>query len=228
MNEMHEAVPLPDPEIQPLLHPLDVPEAAVLYRRGWWFGRLCSVPLAVAVGAVVWLLSGSVIAAVLAPLTLFVVGLIARRWFLARAWDYIPRKRRRTDGAPTRRLWAAAIDAVALVIAAAAFASAAVSAGTSSGVGAFVLGAASAVAVVQLGEILLLARRGRAMLGPRVILLLGAIMAILVAVLRGLAREPEAADLLPALIGAGTVFAAQLLWWVSTRVRAPRGGEEGA
>lgn len=89
MNDMHEAVTLPDPAVKRLLHPTVLPEARSLYVRGWWFGRLCSPPIVVAIGAIVWLISGNLFASLVAPLSTFAIALVASRWLDARAWDFI-------------------------------------------------------------------------------------------------------------------------------------------
>ena len=112
MNDMYEAVNLPDPAVKRLLHPTDLPQARALYLRGWWFARLCSLPIAVAVGAVVWTLSGNLFASLAAPISTFVIALAASRWHEARAWDFIPRKRQDPNGATSWQLLAVVLGRV--------------------------------------------------------------------------------------------------------------------
>lgn len=159
MNEMYEAVELPDLSEKALLHPADIAEARSLYVRGWWFRRLGTVPVAVALGAVVWLFSGSLLATILAPATSFAIGFMAGRWYTARAWDFIPRKRQLDTGITSWSLGAACIDGVALVIATLALVLAAQANAVPLAVIAYAIGAAVAVVLVQGIELAILATR---------------------------------------------------------------------
>jgi hypothetical protein len=113
---MEELVDLPDPQTQPLVHPLDLPEARTDFRNGWLVGSATSLPVAALVAGIIAYLTRNAIAPIVAFLALTVLGALASRWFTNRAWDYIPRKRQDRDR-PLPRSWdlgAAAILALAL------------------------------------------------------------------------------------------------------------------
>jgi hypothetical protein len=93
MNPIEEVVALPDPRIQPMVHPLDLPEARTLFRRGWLVGALTSLPVAALVAALLGYAAGNAAGPIAVFLALVVLGTMARRWFTDRAWDHIPRKR---------------------------------------------------------------------------------------------------------------------------------------
>ena len=102
MNAAHEEsireeVDLPDPEVQRLVHPLDLPQARAQFRTGWLIGALTSLPVSALVAAIVGYASGSVLPPIIAFVALAVFGALAGRWYTDRAWDYIPRKRQDRD-----------------------------------------------------------------------------------------------------------------------------------
>ena len=212
MNDLHEAVTLPDPAVKRLLHPTDLPEARKLYLRGWWFGRLCSLPIVVALGAVVWALTGNLFAALAAPISTFTVGFAASRWHQARAWDFIPRKRQDSNGADPWQLVAAALNAVALLVTAGAITLTITAAPIPPGVVAYAVGSGIGVAALQIAEIVLAARnRQNSSMASQVILLAAVIAAsVLVAVLGGVAWGPGAYALTAA--GFVTLLLAYALW----------------
>ena len=116
---MEELVDLPDPETQPLVHPLDLPEARTEFRNGWLVGSATSLPVAALVAGIVAYLGHGVLGPIIAFLALTVFGTLVSRWFTNRAWDYIPRKRQDRER-PLPRAWdlgAAAILALALGVA---------------------------------------------------------------------------------------------------------------
>ena len=116
---MEEIVALPDAATQPLVHPLDLPEARALYRRGRLVAALTSLPVATLVAAIVAYLSGGWAGPVAVFLAMTVFGALAARWFTDRAWDYIPRKRQDRDR-PLPRSWeigSAAVLALVLGVA---------------------------------------------------------------------------------------------------------------
>ncbi len=232
MNTLHETVPLPDPAVKPMLHPTDVPEARSSYRRGWWFGRLWSVPVVVAIGAVVWLLTGDLLPALLSPAVTFAIGLLAGRWFTARAWDFIPRRRQARGAAGSWRLLAAVIDGLALLVAATALTLAARTAQGSTGVIAYAVGAGVAVVVLQLAELAVSTaqRRERTRTGPRVVVLAASATATVVASTLAIGPGWNRELVWTALLGAGTLLLAQALWLVARVVgtRRPRAEEVGS
>jgi hypothetical protein len=93
VNDIEEVVALPDPSTQPLVHPLDLPEARTLFRRGWLVGAISSLPVAALIAAVVAYAGRNAVGPIAVFLALTVFGTLARRWYTDRAWDYIPRKR---------------------------------------------------------------------------------------------------------------------------------------
>jgi hypothetical protein len=129
MNDIEEVVALPDPSTQPLVHPLDLPEARTLFRRGWLVGAVSSLPVAALIAAVVAYAGRNAVGPIAVFLALTVFGTLARRWYTDRAWDYIPRKRQ-DRGRPLSQWWDIA----------------------SAGVLALVFGAALLLIVVRLGR----------------------------------------------------------------------------
>jgi hypothetical protein len=118
-NVMEELVDLPDPETQPLVHPLDLPAARTDFRNGWLVGAATGLPVAALVAGIIAYLTRSVVPPIVAFLALSVFGAMASRFAINRAWDHIPRKRQDRDR-PLPRSWdlgAAAILALALGVA---------------------------------------------------------------------------------------------------------------
>ncbi len=115
-NEIREEVELPDPAVQPLVHPLDLPEARRSFRRGWLIGAFTSLPVATLLAAMLGYLGHTVIGPVLLFLALILIGHYASKWNTDRSWDFIPRKRQDRER-PLPRGWemiAAGILAVVL------------------------------------------------------------------------------------------------------------------
>jgi hypothetical protein len=116
---MEETVDLPDPATQPLIHPLDLPAARAEFRTGWLIASATSLPVAALVAGIAAYLGRGVFGPIAAFLSLLILGALASRWFMNRAWDYIPRKRQDRDR-PLPRSWdlgAAAILALVLGVA---------------------------------------------------------------------------------------------------------------
>jgi hypothetical protein len=112
---MEELVDLPDPETQPLVHPLDLPEAGREFRIGLLIGSATSLPVAALFAGIVAYLSRGVVGPIVAFLALTVFGLLASRWFTNRAWDHIPRKRQDRDR-PLPRSWDVAGAAILALV----------------------------------------------------------------------------------------------------------------
>lgn len=219
MSDMHEAVALPDPAVKRLLHPTDLPEARSLYLRGWWFGRLCSLPVVTAIAAVAWMLSGNPLATVAAPLSTFVIALIASRWHHSRAWDFVPRKRQDTAGAGSWKLLASVIDAVALVVTALAVLVATVSRPLSEGVIAFAVGAGAGVVLVQIIELMVtIGRRHPVALAERLVMIVAVVVSSALVAIMGLDGPWTSEHSTSAILGAATILVAQSLWWIFTVV----------
>jgi hypothetical protein len=115
-EDIREEVDLPDPDVQPLIHPLDLPEARSLFRNGWVVGACTSLPVAALVAGIVAYLGRNAVGPIAVFLALVVFGAMASRWFTDRAWDYIPRKRQ-DRARPLPRLWdIASAGVLALVL----------------------------------------------------------------------------------------------------------------
>lgn len=228
MNDMHEAVTLPDPTVKQLLHPTDLPEARELYARGWWFGRLSSIPVVVAIGAMVWAISGNLLATIVAPLSTLAIGLLASRWFISRAWDYIPRKRQHKGGASSWRLLATLIDAVALLVIAAALILAVNARPMPEDVVAFATGAGIGVALIQTAELIAgLAQRASGHLATRRLILLIAVAVSAVSLgAFGLDVEWGRDAFVAAVLGAASILLAQAAWWVTAALQGRRAQDE--
>jgi hypothetical protein len=118
-EDIREEVELPDPAVQPLVHPLDLPEARRWFRNARLVAAFTSIPVAALVAAVVAYASRSVLPPIIVFLALSVFGAMAGRWFTDRAWDYIPRKRQDRERPPPRmwELGSAIVPAVVLGVA---------------------------------------------------------------------------------------------------------------
>jgi hypothetical protein len=119
VNDITELVDLPDPAVQPLVHPLDLPAARRLYRRSWWTGALSGWPVGVLVAALVWFASGSYLIAVLVGALVLVLGPLAARMPATEAWGHIPR-RRQDRARPAPLAWEVGAAAVGALLLAAA------------------------------------------------------------------------------------------------------------
>jgi len=104
VNTITEIVNLPDPAVQPLVHPVDVRVARRYFLCGWLIAGLSSPPVALSVAVVLWFVSSTVVGPVLAGITLVAVGHVARRRPYERAWSFIPRKRQHRQR-PLPPLW---------------------------------------------------------------------------------------------------------------------------
>jgi hypothetical protein len=103
-EDIREEVDLPDPEVQRLVHPLDLPQARAQFRTAWLIGALTSVPVAALVAAIVAYATRSPGPPIIVFFALAVIGALASRWHRERSWDYIPRKRQDRDR-PLPRVW---------------------------------------------------------------------------------------------------------------------------
>lgn len=93
MTEPTELVDLPDPAVQPLVHPLDLPEARRQFRTSWLINSLTDPAVGLCLTAVIWFASRSYIAPLFAGAALIGCGALASRYFATQAWGFIPRKR---------------------------------------------------------------------------------------------------------------------------------------
>jgi hypothetical protein len=93
MSQLTELVDLPDPAVQPLVHPLDLPQARSAFRKSWLIEAMTSPAVGVCVAGLVWFASSSYLPPVIAGLAIIVFGHFASRYFAQEAWAYIPGKR---------------------------------------------------------------------------------------------------------------------------------------
>lgn len=93
MNEITELVDLPDPAAQPLVHPLDLPDARRPFAVSWLIGTLSSPAGALCIAAVIWFGSQSYIVPLIAGAAILGLGTVASHVFRDQAWAFIPRKR---------------------------------------------------------------------------------------------------------------------------------------
>jgi hypothetical protein len=101
MSDITELVDLPDPTIQPLVHPLDLPEARRPFRISWLLAASTNPAIGLCVAALIWFASGSYVIPVIAGAAIIGFGTLASRWFAGQAWAFIPRKRQdRARGVP--------------------------------------------------------------------------------------------------------------------------------
>lgn len=118
MNHLHERVALPDPESQPLVHPLDLAEARGPYRRAWLFSLLASAEVLLLVAAAAWWAAQTYLAPALALMSTGAIAWLAQRHHAADAWGHIPRRRQDVDrpdpwGWATLRLLVTSVSLVA-------------------------------------------------------------------------------------------------------------------
>lgn len=221
MNEMNEAVDLPDFSEKEFLHPLEVAEARGLYLRGWWFARLHSGPVVVAIGAVVWVATNNLFAALVAPAGSLAIGLVSSRWLTARAWDFIPRKRQLDGGAGRWQVFAAAIDAAAILVIAAGVIFSIQTASPDPGVIAFATGSGIGVALVQAQELLAGRKHGveNHETLRRIILFAAVAVATTAVGLLGLGTVWGAWTIGTVAMGAAIVVAAQAVFWLASTSR---------
>ena len=88
-----EVVDLPDSAVQPLVHPLDLPEARKWFLRLWLLRVITSSPIAVCVAGLVWFATQSYTAPFIVGGVLIATGAVAAHYLSDCAWEYIPRRR---------------------------------------------------------------------------------------------------------------------------------------
>ena len=104
MNDINELVDLPDPATQPLVHPLDLPQARRPFRTAWLIGALTSPPVAALVAVIIWFASRSYLVPLVAGAAMVGFGQLAGRAYREQAWGFIPR-RRQDRRRPLPALW---------------------------------------------------------------------------------------------------------------------------
>jgi hypothetical protein len=224
VSDMNEMTSFPDPHVRPLLHPIDVPDVRTLFVRAWWFARLASIPIAVAIGAIVWLLTGSLVAAILSPATTMVIGLVSSSWLQARAWESVPPERRAHDAPAHWELPATVFDGTALILAAAALATALTTRPVPDGVVVFALGSAAGIVLVQCVEILMAIRThaDHRRTARRSILTVAVLASSLILSTQVVGVEWNASLTLTAVLGAATALLAQAVGAAANRASGRR------
>ena len=114
-EDIREEVELPDPAVQPLVHPLDLADARGPFRAGQIVAALTGLPVSALVAGIIAYSGRSVLPPIIAFLALTVFGAMASRWFTDRAWDHIPRKRQ-DRARPLPRTWEIASAAVLALV----------------------------------------------------------------------------------------------------------------
>lgn len=115
MKDIKETVDLPDPKVQPLIHPLDLPQAKKSFALAWWLSALTLPTVFFGIAAVLWAISTNYVTPVLAPSIMAVCAVFARKFHLSEAWAHIPRSRQDTS----RRVpivWSTVRSAVAALV----------------------------------------------------------------------------------------------------------------
>ena len=94
MNDhLTELVELPDPATQPLVHPLDLPQARRPFCIAWLIGALTSPPMGALAAVVIWFASHNYLVPLLAGAAIIGFGQLASGVYEEQAWAFIPRKR---------------------------------------------------------------------------------------------------------------------------------------
>lgn len=208
---MQETVPLPDPAVQPLVHPDDVPHARDLWRRAWLFSLVGSGCVLFLLGSVMWAVTGTWLTPTLAVLTTGVVAWFSHHRLVQAAWDHIPHRRQDRDRpeAPQRRAVSHLVDVLALAGGAMTLVVWAAQAGQPRGVQAYLVGAGTALVVLVAGSTMRLARASGSRTSahvPSLLVLLVAVLSLTVAA-AWLARSGSP-DTVAVLCGASTPLVA--------------------
>ena len=113
---MRESVPLPDPALQPMVHPDDVPAARELWHRAWVFSLVGSGCVLFLFGAVAWALTESWLPPTAAVVSVGAVGWFSNHRLSEAAWEHIPQRRqdRRRPDTLRRLLLTHLVDATGL------------------------------------------------------------------------------------------------------------------
>ncbi|NMH96970.1 hypothetical protein [Pseudonocardia acidicola] len=208
MKELTELVDLPDPAVQPLVHPLDLPESRRPFRTAHLLDAVAGPAVSACLAALVWFASTSAVVPLVAFVATAGLGALARRHYTAQAWSFIPRRRQDRDRASPLawELAGAALLAVALGAVLLLVAGRLTRADVPVGAREFTLGAAVAVAVlmaIDLAVTLLRSPRRAALALPA-----AAVVAVIVAM--SYPRLHEGAAWAAMVGGAGTMLLAAI------------------
>jgi len=209
-HDVSELVDLPDPAVQPLVHPLDLPEAARLFRASWWAGALASPAAGLGVATIVGFASRSWVVALIAGTAVAGSGMLASRFQAEQAWAFVPRRRQDRDRAVPLRWQLGAGLALAAVLSAAALLAAMrlAQADVPSAVAEVTFGMAAAAGGLTAADLLSRRRRAGQVPVPTALLGVAAIAACIVAVNRILFGAAAALPTAAVLWGAVAMLAA--------------------
>lgn len=156
MNVNHEVVDLPDPQVQPLVHPLDLPEARRPFTVWWWLDWFAHPTVLLALAAALWQIGNPLVIVLLVPTLTLSGAVFARKYYAREAWAFIPRKRQDiTRSLPlTWVLAGAVLHALLLGVVVVFGVQWLVRSGASAGVAAYSVGSGMAVWVLMLGGLL--------------------------------------------------------------------------
>jgi hypothetical protein len=221
---MQETVPLPDPAVQPLVHPDDVPQARDLWRRAWLFSLAGSGCVLFLLGAVMWAATGAWLSPALAVVGTGAIAWLSHRRLARTAWDHIPRRRqdRERPESPRRRAVAHLVDVLALAAGSLALVVWTARAEQERGVAVFIVGAGMALVVLVAVSTVRLVRDPRARASARVpaaLVLAVAVASVVGAVVWvGASESPQTVAL---VCGVCTPFVVAGPWWVRSRRSLP-------
>ena len=119
MPDLTEIIDLPDPGVQPLVHPNDLPQARPLFRRAQILAVLANPAVGLWFAAIVWFAGHNYVVPLIAGSAVSGFGALAHRFYLQQAWSFIPRKRQDRDRptSPTWELTSALVPALLLAVA---------------------------------------------------------------------------------------------------------------
>lgn len=225
MNELTELVDLPDPSEQPLVHPLDLPQARIPFVRSQVIGALTGPAIGVCLAAIIWFVSGKVVPPIVACVAVVGIGALATRALREQAWAFIPRKRQDRD----RRLplvWelgSAVVLAVVLAIALLLLVFRLDRADVTLAFRQFTFGMGAVTGLLMLGDVVVRAVRGR---GRQALFVLPGAVAVIGCVVAGygiLFESARSATSSTVIEGAGTMLVVAALagvWKVVEQRRA--------
>ncbi|SDJ83047.1 hypothetical protein SAMN04487820_102277 [Actinopolyspora mzabensis] len=93
MRELTELVDLPDADVQPLVHPLDLCEARRPFRRAQLITALTNPAMGVCLAAIVWFATHGFLPPLIMAAAIIAFGALASHLDRERAWAFIPRNR---------------------------------------------------------------------------------------------------------------------------------------
>lgn len=179
--DIKEIVDLPDPAVQPLVHPLDLPPARPDFRHYWLATTFASPSVGLCLAAIIWFASHSYVPPIIAGVAVIVFGLVTQHVKANRAWDFVPRKRqdRRRPLPLTWDLIGALVAAAALFVTLFLVANRLSQSDVSRDVRDSTFGIAAAVALLMLAEFavrLVVARRQALLSLPAIAAVLGIVV----------------------------------------------------